>query len=87
MKDAMHIWALLDLVHKTVGLPKLKAIHDAAEAELVEIAKGLGPVPADADLVRTSDFVEPPRVIPNPDAAPSEPPIYPEDSGTVERKV
>lgn len=54
MKDNMEIWTLLYIVHKTVHLPKLKAIHDWAEAQLVDIARDLGKVPSDQELVAKS---------------------------------
>lgn len=37
MNDVQEIWMLLEIVHKTVSLPKLKGLHDWAEAELVRI--------------------------------------------------
>lgn len=36
-KDMQQIWTLLDIMHKTVNVPKLKGLHDWAETELVGI--------------------------------------------------
>lgn len=59
MKDEMRIWALLDIVYKSVGLPKLKAIHDWAEAELVGIAKDIDSVPENWEPAPTASQLSP----------------------------
>lgn len=81
--DAKTIRDLLFIVHNTVGLPKLKAIHDAAEAELVDIAASYGKVPTDTDLVGKAAFVEP-KSRPSTEFDASTPPVV---DGEVERKV